>query len=300
MRSIVRMKKDNALKSGSKLTRDTWSGLNAEERATLKSNLRRQNLVRGNMSPRAATEKVREQISQIEQAIKNAPQQHTFPKLELAWSYRADELLDSILPTRKKDWIIRPKRKSPNDVIIENFSFIDNPRLTFDTLREFLRGEATALLSKFHFDDRNVQDISAYILLAVMYNRMNRYGNGGRMPLSIQKVLKSVGLGETMKIGLPGGANTSDVYPFAIRSLVAGTQTSTSIQKESSQKDKIASDLDRCIREWLAQMPGEIEIDTSALQKIGSFVGEVLDNAERHSESSENGGWWIAGFMARM
>lgn len=283
------------MNSTKELTKEYWYSLEAYEQAELKSQLIQQNIVQGQMTRRAAQTQVRDTINRIEN---KETSRHQLGIGELLFRYKDDSLLNAIFPARKSLWTPTPKRTGDWTLNVENFSFIDHPIETFKTFKAMLYGEAQLPKTAMNFADRNVQDISSYMLLAIIYSRTNRFAWGGSMPESIQKVFKAVGLADSMKIGVPT-RNSSDVFPFPLRSLKGNELTSENIGEQSSRKEKTASDITECIKEWLSLTPEKPKIDEEALSKIGNFVGEVLDNSERHSSNLGNGGWWIAGFMAR-
>ncbi|WP_260482355.1 hypothetical protein [Sphingomicrobium flavum] len=234
------------------------------------------------------------------------------PKHILAARFRANPLLDALAPERKNCWIPvinRPAFDGTPSLDLSDFDMIDQPEQTMKHLSTIAKLEAVAPFTQLNFNDHYCEDAGAYLLLAELWPQMARIFIGGRMDYPVQKVLDAVGLGHQMNIRL-GGMKPSDescsqayedVWEFRLqRRLAATAGTSQTRHLDPQQREKAADRFVQTVNKWLSVADPGKELTPLGKGWIGSLMGEVLDNAERHSQpKSDDGDWSTAGFMVR-
>ena len=181
----------------------------------------------------------------------------------LRWKKKDCDLLSSFYRERDQNWIpikLRKIRSKIHDV--NNFSFIDNPHETLDSLHRISKLEAEELEVRIDFKDKKISDIGPYLVWGLMRKKMAPISTGGSMDGAIQHVLNAA-------ISIP---------------------TFT----------KVADDLVKTIDHWLSKaITPPLALAKTGRGHVTGLVGEVLNNAERHSVPSRDGGWVVAGFMCR-
>lgn len=129
------------------------------------------------------------------------------------------------------------------------------------------------------------------------------------MGAPVQKVLDAVGLGRELNISLNGVRNHDNVWPFEIRRRrPRGSTQSPTAQLQPQGREQLNDKLIELIDRWLlvasenGAEEGVIwELTGDGKANIANMVGEVLDNAERHSSpfGDGDGDWSMAAFMAK-
>lgn len=291
-------------KSTQNLTRDEWFGLNHIERYDATRFWVQQNRNAGRMTKRAAYTSMRKALQRAQVII---PPITSLSKLQLlSFEYKSDFLIEKFFPDRKRLWRVGGRRRPLKDkehysvISVREFSLLDNPRHVFTTLQNLCFMEAVSPPGQIDFIDDRIRDIGAYLLFSILYQRMVRFADGGRISPRVAKVLKAVGVTEAMRIDVRDHT-MEDVFPLPLATQTRQNMVSQTIGEETSKKEKVAGDVIEKVGEWL--MSVGVVLPKSALAPLGEAVGEVLNNAERHSISDEasddSGGWWLAGFMAR-
>ena len=125
----------------------------------------------------------------------------------------------------------------------------------------------------------------------------------------VQKVLDAVGLGRDLNITLNGVRDHTNIWPFEIRRRrTRGTTTSATAQLQPQGREQLNDKLIELIDQWLAVasentegVPDDVEwvLTGEGKSNIANMVGEILDNAERHSSPGGDGDWTMAAFMAK-
>lgn len=220
----------------------------------------------------------------------------------LTWRFRSSPLMDSLVPDREAKWIPPLRRdlsKFPA-LSLKNFSLVDNPADTLRMLREIVETEATACRALLHFEDDYCIDIGAYLALGEMWPAMASIYEGGKMKAPVQKALKAVGLGQHLGIRLGGAKNTNGIWAYTLqRRRPRNTSASPSMLLEPQRREKVADGLCEAINKWLDLPEIERELSVAGRVWITSIVGELLDNAERHSApETKDGDWATCAFMA--
>lgn len=291
-------------KSSKDLTKDEWERLNPIERYDATRHWVSQNRKDGQMPKRAAYTSMRRALQRAKVII---PPVTSFSKLQLlSFEYKPDFLIERFLPKRKKIWLVAGRRRPLKNknyftaIPVNDFSLLDNPIAVFTTLKNLCIMEAVSPPGNIDFIDDHIRDIGAYLLLSILYQRMIKFAEGGIMSSRVAKVLKAVGLTETMRIHV-SSSDTDDVFPLPLNMQTRQNMVSSSIGEQTSRKEKVASEVIEKVEGWLKSVG--VVLPKSTLAPLAKAIGEVLDNAERHSVSTEashdSGGWWIAGFMAR-
>jgi hypothetical protein len=188
-----------------------------------------------------------------------------------------------------------------SEISLENFSYIDNPLGVCEALNKLARLEMVCSDIRINFNDNVCLDIGAYLVLAAMKKDMAPVISGGVISPSIRKVLEAVRLSE--ELGMMKRAASAETgsglwaFPTVVRR-PAGSSLSLTRYLEPQSIEKVAKSLVEAINEWLSQIVDQ-ELTEAGRRLVQKTVGEVLDNAERHSDLKKDGDWSIAGFLAR-
>jgi hypothetical protein len=235
------------------------------------------------------------------------------PKMLLATKYRTSPILDGLVPKRKDRWVapIRRTSSSPEPSLsLEGFSFLDYPNETLKALRELGRIEGEALSARLHFDDNFCLDAGAYLVLAEIWPAMAKIFGGGRMKRPVQKVLDAIGVGHHNRMQFPAIHNDpeflingrhADVWAFPLqRRRPALSSQSEGVHLEPQTREKASDRFCEAVNDWLGVPEIDRELTTNGKGWIAGIIGELLCNAERHSQAgSDDGDWSVAGFMVK-
>lgn len=277
-----------------KISIDDWLSLTRKQQKLIERAIR-DKLTRRGISRRAAIQVSRKLKRK---ALKLSGPRKTYSKEVLVWRYKPDSLLDSLYAHRLRDWKIVPRRRVGSVIDVNKFSIIDNPVRTLNIIKEIVRGECSEYDAIINFNDERVQDISPYLLLSIVYRRMNKYAMQGGLKPAIGKVLRAVGLDQHMQIAFTKDIKPDGVFAFPVQMLQVGSLQSDNIATQVSRREKVTGDLVECINDWLSLLEPPFALTPEAEANLADSVGEMLCNAERHSQHDTSGGWWIAGFMA--
>ena len=168
------------------------------------------------------------------------------------------------------------------------------------TIIKLLRAESGAADIRVHFNDERCFDIAPYLLLAMMWGDMVPIFSGGRMTAEMQKVVEAVKLRRPLKMGrFRHVADEMRAFPLH-RRRAANTSRSLTRYLDPQTREEVSDAFVEAINDWLDQHEIRQELTPSGRGDIKNIIGEVLDNAERHSMPlTMDGDWTIAGFMAR-
>lgn len=117
----------------------------------------------------------------------------------------------------------------------------------------------------------------------------------------VQKVLSVVGLQSALRIQFNGVDNYSNVWSFPLqrrrpRGSSSSKRAALDVQKREVVADRFCDALDR----WLEQPEISRELNQEGRGWIKNILGEILENAERHSDGyRQDGEWSVSGFMVR-
>jgi hypothetical protein len=213
---------------------------------------------------------------------------------------RNNLLLDGLYPDRASAWIAPMRRQHPlEEVELKNFSFLDNPVQTINALRRIAELESVAIEARLNFRDETCMDIGPFLALQAIRRDMLPMFSGGSITRPIQKILDIVGLRKPLNMAFPLTNDRTFVWPFPFRTRrPAGSSSSASRMLDPQSYERVADDLIDAINGWLGSLVGR-QLSSVGCRYVQTVVGEVLDNAERHSDiSSQDGDWSIAGFMS--
>jgi hypothetical protein len=219
-------------------------------------------------------------------------------------------ILDNIDPDRPLRWkriIARRFRTVKPRLSLKHLNFLDFPVETIRELQDIAKLESEEVSAYLDFDDTYCHDIGAYLVIAEIWPQLSNVFFGGRMPSPVQKVLDAVGLRRDLRISLNSVRNHDDIWPFELRRRrTRGTTASATAQLQPQGREQLNDRLIDTINEWLA-VASESHSDGDSIwvltgdgkANIANMVGEILDNAERHSTGDGDGDWTMAAFMAR-
>ena len=228
----------------------------------------------------------------------------SLPKPLLIAKYRPSPILDGLLPDRARRWIRILDRRPvtpPEEVRLEGFSFFENPDTTFEGLKRIAELEASEVVAHVHFQDDFCIDIGPYLVLAEAWPAMAPVFGSGRMMPPLQKVIRAVGLHRQFGMTLRAATDEKDIWAYPLqRRRPANSSSSDNLQLEPQRRERVADGLCNAIDSWLDQPKIRQELTLEGRAWIANIVGELLDNAERHSHAPDkDGDWSIAAFMAR-
>lgn len=225
-------------------------------------------------------------------------------KSHMLSAYKKSLLLDGIDPGRKERWrghVKRLGRKTPISLQLKNFSFVDDPQGTLDQLQAISEADCTELIARLDFQDDHCLDAGAYLVLAESWHSMSKIFVGGAMKSPIQKVMSAIGLGKELGLSLMAATDHEDVWAFPLqRRRKAGTTADADALLKPQSREKVADQFCDLVDKWLDHPEINQELTPNGRQFIIGVVGELLCNAERHSQKdSIDGDWSITGFMTR-
>lgn len=227
-------------------------------------------------------------------------------RLLLLRDMRQSEVLDGLLPKRKKTgfWLRlkdRDRTVPDREIDLKNFSFLESPKDTLESLRELAEAEAKCLSAKINFKDSYCLDVAPFMVLVECWKEMLPIFEGGEMDLPMQKVLASVGVGHALGISFRGISDFDDVWSFPLsRRRSAGSTKSKTPYVDVPTRDFATDRFCDAMDDWLGRPEIGLELSDSGRTKIMNLLGEVLENAERHSDGlRRDGSWSVSGFLAR-
>lgn len=225
-------------------------------------------------------------------------------RLLLRPSFESSPILDRIDPGRQDRWIKildRDQSAGPAEIVLKDFTFIHEPRKTLEAFAELSKVGGEAIEANLHFDDQYCTDVAAYLVLSEVWPAIAGVFRGGRMGARIQKVVEALRLRKDLGMQLYAGEDQSDIWAFPKRSRrPKGSSKSENLLLEPQTKEKVADEFSDAVDDWLFQAAYGVRLSTSGRARLARIIGELLDNAERHSDPAKrDGSWSIAGFMAR-
>jgi hypothetical protein len=279
----------------SQVTEEQILGLSNHDFAKLSDAMRKRLRLEGH-TRRAAIESVR----RLKRARSKRTRAHArlIEQELLSFEFRESPLLNSFQPDRSKKWVEPSKRKLTKTISAADFSLVDNPRETINTLSEIVKFEGLSKSARLNFTDTRVLDVAPYLLLGMLSDRMAPYILGGKISASTQKVLDAVGLRDFLGIQpFKNKVTKFDVWPFPVKRRHTTTEHSQ-IAGESISFQKLADNLVETVNQWLATLPAPRTLSGEAMGQIANIATETLNNSERHSRADGAGDWIMAGFMA--
>lgn len=282
---------------------------------TLRRRLRRRNGRRSaNPSQRRAADRhARDQSRKLKKKL--LANRRPMNKAALLVKHRHSRLLDGLDPRRETRWKnfgVRKLRQKPYHMAFKSFNFLEDPIGTMDQIAKLSEAECNELEIRLDFNDDYCLDAGAFLVLADFWNQLSPVIRSGRMSAPIQKVVSATGIDEDIRIQLDGVRNHNDVWAYPIQRRRPKFSTrDEGAQLNWQERESIADQLVGSFDEWVGVPTGNPKLDHDkdssgwelsdiGKQNISAMVGEVLCNAERHSQpGSDDGDWSVMGFMAR-
>lgn len=217
----------------------------------------------------------------------------------IAWPRRDSLVLDSLYPDRQKRWRSGEKREAQAAVSLSKFSFLDNPIGSLALIRDLAICEAQAKKFRVNFDDAACLDITPYMILGLIRDQMLPIISGGRIQPGIQSVLEAVGLSKMFKIKAKKNNDDVILLPFPLQQRRAtGTSLADDQSSSVTTEEQVATHFAKTVDEWLSMCDPPQQLNPHGNARLTTIVGEVLDNAKRHSDQSTwDSSWAIAGFL---
>lgn len=172
------------------------------------------------------------------------------------------------------------------------FSFIDNPDATMDSLRGLVRASLTRGVKVLDIDQSECMLIdhgAASVLSAVGIEARSSIGLRfrGSFPESERErhIVLSTGLPKALGVDLP---EPQGFLHFPLRSGRRGTPDADRSQLAEVTATQISEHVNRCLERY------EFCLTYGGARYVSSLVGEVLGNAEDHSGRRK---WWVSGYL---
>lgn len=211
-------------------------------------------------------------------------------------------LAKGLMEDRAKKWkplLGRRGGQQPHAVDLDNFSFIHNPIGTMEAFRRICEAEANELDVRVNFNDTRCLDVGAFLVLASLKQDLLDVFNGGRLEPDSRRALEAVGL--RAALGMDGRPDSpdNDIWAFPIQARrPAGSSQSKTRHLDIQKFEQVATTLQRAFDNWLF-VAARHRLNELGARQVQKIVGEVLDNAERHSEELGDGDWSMTGYMSR-
>ncbi|MDC0657195.1 hypothetical protein N6L27_04215 [Leisingera sp. SS27] len=221
---------------------------------------------------------------------------------------RSSLVMDHLFPDRNRPgrWIKYEDRRmaadgEPFDIDLSGFSLLDNPHGCIQGLANIAEHEASSSSVQINFKDKYCLDVVPYMLLTEFWNDMLPVFQGGEMDVPMQKVLGSIGIAEDLNVGLRGVRDFDDVWAFPLtRRRRDGGSKSRSIYFDVPSRDHASDRFCDALDEWLNRDEIQLQLTQAGRGHIKVLLGELLENAERHSDGNRrDGSWTVAGFLAK-
>ncbi len=181
------------------------------------------------------------------------------------------------------------------------FSIIENPEQTLVAISKIAREANNLKLKKLHLDHSKVgtHDLGAELLLGVIASELKtkaKYRNRnfvlqGDLPSSERKKRLISSMGVIKKLGIAEqqiNANEDGIEIFDFRGAKANNVNPGSEDRKNRCARLFVEHLNKCLSY------NEKKMTDDAVQRLLDFVGEIIDNAERHSGQSK---WYVCGYL---
>ncbi|WP_439365483.1 hypothetical protein ACNJYD_04345 [Bradyrhizobium sp. DASA03005] len=239
------------------------------------------------------------EAGRIRRALKQLRKSESVEKpVIIRQGFRSSPVLDAIYPERKAKWLPSWRRHREDKVDLVNFSFLDDPLGTMLTLRKLAECEADCRTFSMNFEDKHCKDIAPYMVLGLIRQRMLPVCREGTIRHGINRVIGAVHLTDYLRISTRPVGGDSLILPFPLRERRGqGASTKDNSAWAVSSEERVDSKLVATIDQWLGALSPPRRLSPTGRVNILTLAGEILDNAKRHSDPSEDGTWAIAGFM---
>jgi hypothetical protein len=244
----------------------------------------------------------RDKTQKLAKLMRRRGSSQRLPKSVLLVRFRPSPILDALIPDRQAQWVPVMKRdrnaESP-EVELKNFSFIEYPGETLKAIKNLGEISGRAIDAQLNFMDDYCIDISPYLVLAEVWPAMANVFRGGQINVPIQKVIEAVRLQTPLSMRFKEARGATDIWAFPLHRR-RPSKISKSIDRnlEPQTREKVADRFCEAVDGWLG-ITANLELTGDGKARFASLIGELLDNAERHSELTKDGSWSIVAFMAR-
>lgn len=259
-------------------------------------------------------DKVARQKSREAMKGKRRERPRQLEKQVLVARYGPSPIMDALMPRRSARWIDimrRQKKRDVETVSLEKFSFLDNADETLKALKKIAEIEGRELYAILNFEDDYCLDAGAFLVLADIWPRMAPIFAGGKMGRPIQKVLSATGVSRNNNMSMVALGNEraadgtllahSDVWAFPLqRRRPALSSRSLTVHLDPQAREMAAGRFCDAVNDWLGIPEIDQELTVNGRAWLASIIGELLCNAERHSQpASDDGDWSTTAFMVR-
>lgn len=190
-----------------------------------------------------------------------------------------------------------PTKNAENRIRLNNFSFLDNPAETILSLRKI--ATAATKENEYHidFEDRDCLDIGPYMVLGLMRQQMtNRNCLGGKISISIQRVLQACGMRRFLKMKFEAALGET-VWPFKLETRAPLRRYSVGFEAKESARERTCRRFANSVNSWLGQLNYKLSPDGGGW--LRTLLNEVLDNARHANPNAAESEWSVAGFMKK-
>jgi hypothetical protein len=244
----------------------------------------------------------RDKTQKLARSLRRGSRPMRLSKSVLLGQFRPSPILDGLLPGREKQWVHVMKRDQtadPPEVELKNFSIIEHPRETIRAIKNLAEVAGHALTAQLHFGDEYCVDISSYLVLAEVWPAMSHVFRGGRISTAIAKVIEAVRLRSSLSMRFKDSGDQDDVWAFPLHRR-RPSKISKALERNLAPqtREKVADGFCEAVDGWLG-ITADLELTDEGKARFANLIGELLDNAERHSELTKDGSWSIVAFMAR-
>lgn len=246
----------------------------------------------------------RDQVRKAQRSITGS-RRIPLAKEVLAHRYRDEPVLDRIFPQRRKAWLpLVKRRRDVGQYVIDipRLSFIDDPEGVLKAVAQIAEAEARRLDVRVNFNFEYVEDLGPFLVLSEVWPHFAPvFSGGGTMSPAVQKVIEAVDLSSTLRMAFPGLRDLDDVWAMPVQRRRARGRSHSAIRSIRPQtREAVATRLCDEIDEWLFGANAGAALSQLGRSHFCLIVGELLDNAERHSSFiDKDGSWTVAAFMAR-
>lgn len=275
-------------KRGLKLGRSGIRALTDLEFQTLKASIKHD----GSIASRRNARSIKRQL----QLLRNERSERT---IVVRRGYVYNHMMDTLYPNRGSDWTLSWLRNKKQVVKLSNFSFLDEPKQTLDSLVEIVKAECQCKHLYIDFDDEDCLDIAPYMLLGIMKQQMIPVVRGGHITDGIRSILQAVDLDKFINMRKASPSRENPIFPFKMRQRrPTGTSTADNRSEYVTSEERASTQLADTVNRWLGCLERPRMLTRNSRAHILTLIGEVLDNAKRHGDlKNHDGTWSIAGFM---
>lgn len=209
------------------------------------------------------------------------------------------QLLDAFLPKRQSIYL--PKDvcyEKDGTVILNNFSFLENPVGTMDMLSEIIEVNSRTENNHIHFVDPICRDMAPYMVLNLIENDLESDRiKGGTISSFARKVLEETNFVEHFNMEIDGDLDQSlKIWPIKID--FCRQSTAESYKDNLPPHAELSDRFTKQIENWLLETG--FSLSEEGVSLLMRMIGEVLNNAILHSRLDIGGEAWISGFMLQV